>query len=389
MRPSRRALGVGSVLLVGIALAAGAAEIALRTLDLPREHPVGWAWRGDAAERNELGFRGHRASGSVADTIMLAGDSQVETTQPFGRMPEVFLSAALRELTGREVRVLSVGVTGWGQDQQLLALRRDLPRVRPRMVLLWFTPANDFWNNTFPTHMPRDGWPKPTFWLEGDALRGPHAEWGDVYRAPGPRLLRAWRRILGRPMYVTDAEWEAKLPPAYQRAPMTTPVRSLAEFSAEQLGVSVATVTAASAGENFDNEKTHASTALVPRSPRLTYSIRLTRALLGEIARLCREHGATFLLFYIDTRPYTNLPEEATPFEIDGTVVTLSGAAQQAVIRETVAGLPHLVLTGYGPNVMTSRLDSHLNDDGNRFFMAELARRIAGQLRPQGSATSP
>lgn len=383
MRLRRTALGVAALLLAGIAVAAGAAEIALRVLDLPEEHPVGWAWRGDPAERNELGLRGHRVAGPVSDTVMLVGDSQVETAMPFARMPEVLLSAALRELMGREIRVISVGATGWGQDQQLLVLRRDLPRIRPRLVVLWFTPANDFWNNTFPTHMPRDGSPKPTFWLDGDVLRGPHAGWGEVYRAPGPRLFRAWRRILQRPMYVTDAEWESKLPPAYSRPAVTrpSPLRSLAEFSAEQLGVSVAAVTAASAGENFDNEKTHASTALTPRSPRLAYTIRLTRALLDEIARLCRQHGATFLLFYIDTRPYTNLPDEATSFELRGRVVTLSGAAQHAVTREAVADVPHVVLTGYGPHLMISRLDGHLNDEGNRYFMTQLARRLTERLR--------
>lgn len=195
-------------------MAVGVAETTLRLLDLPKEQPVGWVWRGDPDERNELGFRGHRAAGRVNDTIMLVGDSQVETSLPFGHMPEVLLSSALRELTGRGTRVVSVGAAGWGQDQQLLALRRGLPVIRPRMVVLWFTPGNDLWNNTFPTHMPKDGWPKPTFWLEGETLRGPHAAWGVAYRPPGPRLFRAWRRILQRPMYVTDAEWESRLPPA-------------------------------------------------------------------------------------------------------------------------------------------------------------------------------
>jgi hypothetical protein len=243
----------------------------------------------------------------AAAEITLVGDSQVETSLLFAHMPEVFLSSALRKLTDRQTRVVSVGVAGWGQDQQLLALRRALPVIRPRMVVLWFSPANDFWNNTFPTHMPKDGWPKPTFWLEGDLLRGPHAEWGAAYRPPGPRLFRAWRRILQRPMYVTDAEWESKLPPAYSGgAVQSTRVRPLVEFVAAKLEVSVAKIAAADALENFQNEKTHASIALTPRSLRLEYSIRLTRALLGEIARLCRQHGAIFLAFYVDTSPYAS-----------------------------------------------------------------------------------
>ena len=353
----------------------------LRLLDLPHEQPVGWAWRGDPKESNELGFRGHRALGKVDDTIVLVGDSQVETSRPFALMPEVLLGSALRELTQRDTRVVSVAAKGWGQDQQLLALRRALPIIRPRMVVMCFSAGNDLWNNTFPTHMPKDGWPKPTFWLEGDTLRGPHAAWGEAYRPPGPRLFRAWRRIRQRPMYVTDAEWESKLRPAYSGGSVQPGrVRSLVEFAAAQYDVSAPEMAAALAGENFENEKTHASIVLTPRSPRLQYSIRLTRALLREIAQLCRQQGVPFLVLHIDTGPYTNLPDEPTPFEVSGRLVTLSNAAEQmALIREVLEDVPSLVVSGYRPRFRTSKLDAHLNDEGNRYFMRELAHRLASE----------
>ena len=374
-------LGITALLFVGIALAVVTAETTLRFLDLPREQPVGWAWRGDPTERNELGFRGHRAAGKVDDTIMLVGDSQVETSRPFGRMPEVLLSSALRELTYRDTRVVSVGAIGWGQDQQLLALRRALPVVRPRMVVLWFTPRNDLWNNTFPTHIPKDGWPKPTFWLEGETLLGPHAPWGAAYRPPGLRLLRAWRRILQRPMYLTDAEWESKLPPA-DLGPAVAPgrVRSFVQFVAAQYELPEAEVAPILAFENFENEKTHASIGLTPRSRRLEYSIRLTRALLGEIARLCREHGVVFRVFYVDPAADVGFPEEPTSVEVSGRIVTLSKDAERAALREAFADVPALALSGYRPDFRLSKIDGHLNDEGNRYFMTELARQLAGLL---------
>jgi hypothetical protein len=43
------------------------------------------------------------------DTIMLVGDSHVETSLPFALMPDVLLGSALRALTGRSTRVVSVG----------------------------------------------------------------------------------------------------------------------------------------------------------------------------------------------------------------------------------------------------------------------------------------
>jgi hypothetical protein len=373
-------LTVTAAVAVGVALAVVIAEGALRLLDYPRERPVGWAWLGDPTEANEFGFRGHRALEPVDDALVLLGDSQVESQQAFGLMPEVFLSAAIEGLTHRAARVVSVAAFGWGQDQQLLALRHVLAKIHPRMVLLWFTPNNDLWNNTFPTHMPKDGWPKPTFWLEGDALRGPHAAAGTAYRPPGLRLLRVVRPILRRPMYLADEEWEAKLPPAYRarRAPDGRAI-SLVEYATTRLGFTRPEVELVLGPENFDNEKTHVNIALTPRSPRLDYSIRLTRALLREIADLCARYGTRLLVFYVDTGP-TGAPEEPTPFEIAGRVVTLSNAAARAVIRETLAGVPTLVLGGDRPEFHISRTNHHFNAVGNRHFMTEVARQIAERL---------
>ena len=105
-RPAATVLGIAAVCLIGVVLAVVVIESALWLLDLPKEQPVGWAWRGDPGERNELGFRGHRGTGRVDDTIMLVGDSQVETEQAFARMPEVLLSA----VSGTVRRLVSLPV---------------------------------------------------------------------------------------------------------------------------------------------------------------------------------------------------------------------------------------------------------------------------------------
>src|SRR5262245_41012370 len=115
--PRRGFTRVALGLLVALVAAAVAGEAALRTLAMPTEQPVGWAWDRAPAERNELGFRGHRAAHQPETTVLLVGDSQVETSRAFVNMPEVLLGATLSELTDRDVRVVSVGAIGWGQDQ--------------------------------------------------------------------------------------------------------------------------------------------------------------------------------------------------------------------------------------------------------------------------------
>lgn len=67
--------------------------------------------------------------------MLLLGDSNVELG-PFDQMAEVHLANALRQHAKEEVRVVSVAAAGWGQDQELLALKRYISQIRPRVVAL-------------------------------------------------------------------------------------------------------------------------------------------------------------------------------------------------------------------------------------------------------------
>jgi hypothetical protein len=304
----------------------------------------------------------------------LLGDSQVDNGG-FDDMPEVHLAAALKRLAKRDVRVVSVASGGWGQDQQLLALRRYLPEIKPQLVALWFTPVNDLWNNTFPTHFGTDGWPKPTFWLEGGELRGPHARW---LERRSLYLLRLLDRARGRRAYVTDAEWEAKLPPPYQASPSTGgPAPSLRDFIAQRRGINPQEIPGFDE-ENFANEKTHFSIGLYPRSPRLEYSARLTRALLLEISKLCEASGAQLIVFLTDRFFLFEIPDEPTRFEVKDSIVTLSGASARSLINEVLTQIPTLVVGGLPDGSVVSKTDYHLNALGNRYVMTELAGWLVG-----------
>jgi hypothetical protein len=145
------------------------------------EKRAGWISHVPVEERNEFGFRGQPVDNGDGDfVILLVGDSQVEAVAvPLERMPERLLEAHLREL-GRPARVFTLGARGYGQDQQLLMLEKYFEQRRADLILLWFTPGNDVWNNLFPTHWPANGQPKPTFWLENGGLRGPNHALGEL-----------------------------------------------------------------------------------------------------------------------------------------------------------------------------------------------------------------
>jgi hypothetical protein len=161
----RKLLFCTAAVVLGAVSGLLAAEVVLRLTDRPRPAVIGWTG-GRPGEKNDFGFRGHRFDATAHQRLILLGDSQVESETGFDDMPEVHLRRALSQFIGEDVSVVSIAGGGWGQDQELLALMAHVRAIRPTIVVLWFTPSNDLWNNTFPTHFPKDGLPKPTFWLE-------------------------------------------------------------------------------------------------------------------------------------------------------------------------------------------------------------------------------
>ncbi len=380
MRRTRRIVFAAISLVVGSAAAVVVAEATLRIADRPRPVHVGWAG-GAPGEQNDFGFRGHKFDPGADLRVVLLGDSQVEAGgTKFADLPEVHLRRALAAECRRTVSVVSIAAGGWGQDQELLALSASIGTIRPAAVVLWFTAENDLWNNTFPTHFPKDGWPKPTFWLEGAALRGPNIPWLAAYRAPQLYVRRALRRVLGEPNYPTDRDWEAHLPAAYRPMTPTPATPSLARVLAAHRGIRVDELPYF-AGENFDTEKTHYSIYLVPESPRLRYAATLTRTLLTRIQRLSREHHAEFVI--VDTTHWHRgaIPEAPTLFEVNGKAYMLSTDSARRLIAGVLDGFPTIHVGGIGDDMVISKTDHHLAAQGNRMVMESVAKHLAREFR--------
>jgi hypothetical protein len=299
---------------------------------------------------------------------------------PLDQMPEVYLRRAIATTAGANASVVSIEGAGWGQDQQLLALETHIDAIHPAAVVLWFTEGNDLWNNTFPTHFPKDGWPKPTFWLEGTELKGPNHPWLGLYRPPGLYLLQAVRRLRGVPNYPIDADWERLLPPPYRAVTVPPGTPSLVQVLAEETGIRPEEVPYFSA-ENFDTEKTHYSIYLVPESPRLQYAAALTRALLVRIQSLCEAKGARFFVLTTERWNTSHIPESATTFEVNGKGYTLSSASARRVTEAILVGLPTIRVTGISPEAVTSKTDSHWNAEGNQYVMDQVGRELVRELR--------
>jgi hypothetical protein len=150
-------------------------EVALRLLDRPAwDSELRAGWKSMTADQyfNELGYRGKPIRYTDRDRILvLLGDSQVESDAcPPGEMPEQFLESILINSapdTG------SSPLAARATDQEYLALKKYFRKYRADAVVLWETFENDVWNNVFPTNWPKDGWIKPTYWLDDGTLKGP------------------------------------------------------------------------------------------------------------------------------------------------------------------------------------------------------------------------
>ena len=112
---------------------------------------------------------------------------------------------------GRKVRVTSLGASGFGADQELLALRSYFRAgYHADVVVVWQTPDNDIFNTMFPNMAPVFGASKfkPTFrlTLQGELISPP----GDI----GELFCHWYLSCVYRKIHYgsIDAYWEQWLP---------------------------------------------------------------------------------------------------------------------------------------------------------------------------------
>jgi hypothetical protein len=145
MTRGRRLSLAGIAVLLGTVGAVAVVEVAMRIADWPRPVLIGWKATSHPSERNQFGYRSRPFSSEADIRVVLLGDSQVEATTTMtsriDQLPEAHLERALEQRTRRRVSVVSMSASGWGQDQQLLALTTHLGAIRPQLVVLWFTPG--------------------------------------------------------------------------------------------------------------------------------------------------------------------------------------------------------------------------------------------------------
>ncbi|MFZ3180904.1 MAG: hypothetical protein WA156_12015 [Methylocystis silviterrae] len=387
-----------AVILVATALSLAAAEIVLLAADYPAEIAIGWKWdrspsRSEANLRdsrvNHLGLRGRPISYGPNDfVVVLVGDSQVEAGAiPYEDMPEQILEKLLHEKYGfGRAKVFSVASAGWGQDQELLSLGEYFSQFRADLVLMWFTPINDFWENgnIDRSFRRRAGPLKPTFELNKSGNlelaypRGLNFKLGLLVDNALAHLKYGDEG--GLEQFYTDI-WLAKLPPSnlsptvssFCPQGLTEQRQIVGSFQRGEPGITAET------DEDIGNGRSNFSPFIVPLSLRENYQIRLTRRLIDAMEQLSIAHGAAFRTFF---------PRRSDTDSSLGSVKCVKDKTSGEYYKTDFTNLtpfyevkpPHNALLVFdissNPHTVVSTADTHLNGRGNLLAMDALAKEL-------------
>ncbi len=340
-------------------------ELILQLLDKPKYQQninVGWRYQGtDKDQINQEGFRGKKIDYTDQDfVVVLLGDSQVESeSSKFGEMPEDILQNKLKE-KGVPAKVFSLGAGGYGNDQELLALKKYFQNYRADLVVQWITPSNDIWNNLFPTHIPKDGQPKPTFRIENNRLVGPNIPMDSLFFKNSPfKLIHLIQRVFMNPVKGMDEKYEKLyLPDPYK--PMENYDGTITYWDYP-------------ATENFENEKTHVSNSFTPVSQRQAYGIMLTNLLNKEIQKTCKENGANYYGIDREEKPGSYSFNGENVLERNGKYYKISYKTINENTDKIMEGLPFIKLPLSVKDWRVSEDNGHLNKAANMQVISELA----------------
>jgi hypothetical protein len=224
---------------------------------------------------NSLGMRDReveREKKPGTKRILIVGDSIAFGT---GVDAEWRFSDFLSRALGDDVEVLNAGVCGWGTDQELLYYETKGRDLRPDIVILAFTMANDVLNNML-DHLFLASAPKPRFVLEGDSLVLEKR----TLDPPRPGVERRVRSVLRKSRVLLFAKRRIDA--------IRYESRVKHEGSPSHRGFDK---------EGLEKNYSHWSVYEASYPPQFEAAWRVTEALIARLARDCANDGADFLVF--------------------------------------------------------------------------------------------
>ena len=375
-------------------------EVVLRGIGIPHTLNSGWGWANSPGRKsskyndlttNQLGYRGQRIHYGADDyVVVLVGDSGLEASAgPPEHMPEQFLQKSLSSRFEKPVKVFSLAASGWGQDQQLLAVQEYFKTYRADLVLLWPTLGNDYWENAFPDRSPTPeaGHLKPTFRLIDQELHGPYFRSGSYWHGSAvlqlaesamakinketleQRILRDWLKAMPAP-HESEKQAHEKLCEGLTVIDQREFYRDIFELN-PNIGYTL------QSGDDFLNSRGFFPPYMSDPSERDRYLIKITQMLLRHIKEEVERHQAKFLVFHVPREEFDKRGARMVKCVSDSQGSTFRVSFDYERLLRNIISSDDLVIIdlpwGEGNKHVVSPEDRHLNDIGNEQVMERLA----------------
>jgi hypothetical protein len=338
--------------LMMIALGLVAIETAMRYRNWPPSVFSGWRISEAVGPVNQFGWRGQppRRRGAGTFLVVMTGGAAVECLAcPPDETLDLMLERSLHQYNP-DVRVVTLGSTGYAQDQEFLALHEYLAHERADLIIDWASIAQNVPANTFRSGHPGPGRSvlKPSFALDRGNLRGPTEGLGQpIYKTKLTTLLR--------PLLIdADRNWTTLLPkpdPGAATPPPGIDTRSQVE-------------------EPLEQQRSAWSIWLTPRPVRVEYGIELTHVLLTHMQALATLRGAHFAVLL--TPAADRQPTVPVALEHAGHWYVADPTTRDAAITQVTDGLDTITLplesdpltSPEAERLMMTRLAQALNQRG-------------------------
>lgn len=232
---------------------------------------------------NSAGYRGAelRPTGSVP-RVAVYGDSFIHAY--YTQEDKTFcaqLAAMLAKASGREIEVVNAGVSSYGPDQIALKMQRELPQLRPDVVMVAVFAGNDY----------------------GDLLRNkifrlsPTGELESIAWSLDPKIRVAFdmsqkESILKRAVRDLSAQWRRPPEPGAAGVPDFLLDQAEREYRS-------AVVAPDSVVTNTHADYYSADVSLLPESPSARYKVNLMRATLQRIKEIAARHQVPLVFLFI------------------------------------------------------------------------------------------
>lgn len=279
-RPRSRlksALFAAISLLISTLLCFVLVEIALRTIrppaineylgeiESPLARKVGWGGAVDGQGHYLCDSPHSLSKPKTTFRVLLLGDSILDCNTT-NQLLQDTIPRLLQEELGAGFEIINLAAGGWGNDQELLAYEEAGRQYSPDLVLLFFTPANDLFNNAAMTAVGAEK-EKPYFMVDPEGKL-------ELHEVKSRNTVINWLRrrfarteIKRRLALLRQSRYWARLFP----------------FGIES------------------EPYVHISSFVTPLSPRLERSWTVTQAILTRLDESARRDHAELALVYVPT----------------------------------------------------------------------------------------